>query len=192
MDLCSLSDVREFLGMGSGDGGSDTLIATLISFTSARVEAYCERSFLSATRTEYFDSDGAQAAVWLRALPVASVTSLKVDPSGAFGGGEATYEAALYALDAATGRIRLRSGSFPAGLGAVQVVYVGGYADMTTIPKDLRHAVARQVSDVFRRRKDEGLTSLSLPGGSIQTQADSEFLRRIYPVLNAYRLHRAG
>ena len=107
-----------------------------------------------------------------------------------------------YALiNAKAGMIGYKGGGcWPAGAKAYQVTYTGGYdpapaegatpdVDYVAIPADLEGAICQQVVYEWRRRNDPGLSSVSLPDGTINKMQVGEWLESVESTLkNRYRV----
>jgi hypothetical protein len=116
--------------------------ALLITAASDWVERYCQREFTQATVTETISPAGV-ARLILRRPPVTSITSVTLD--------DTALAATEYVLDpdgmtlwrgeAGSGR---RRSAWPAGVGSLVVVYVGGYA---TIPAQVKLATVETIKN---------------------------------------------
>lgn len=83
-DLCTLSDVRAFLELPSGDTGRDTLITNTITPISDAIARYCQREFVptaSATRTFRLDVGSLKVDLAPYDLRTASTVSLHPESS---------------------------------------------------------------------------------------------------------------
>jgi hypothetical protein len=175
----------------------DDLVGNLIAAVSAESETYCNRGFEKVERTEYHDGGGRY--LYLRATPVAEIDSIKGSDYWDWPNAlEITSDS--YGLRASAGMVQYRGGEWPYGVGAVQVVYTGGYdpyaatppVGYVPIPADLENAVCREVAYRFRRRKDLGLQSVSFPDGSIQKMDTGQFLKEVRIVLDRFRRRVVG
>ncbi len=164
----------------------DTLLGYLIAAVSRACETYCNREFEARERVEVYDGGG--RFIFLRCLPVISIAAVKISDEWNWDA-VTPEEPSEYAFDAATGMVQFRNFIWPCGALGVQVTYTGGYL---TIPADLERAAATQVAYEFKRRKDVGLESVSMPDGSIQKVAAAEFLPAVKPILDRYRLRKVG
>src|ERR1051325_4193770 len=81
MSLDTLANVKARLGIsGSTD---DTLLGLLMDSADAWVANQTGRDFVGGTYTEYFP--GYAELLILANFPIASITSVKIDPAGAYG-----------------------------------------------------------------------------------------------------------
>jgi len=70
--------------------------------------------------------------------------------------------------------------------------WTGGYASVDVLPNDLHLAVILQSSFVFRRRKDIGVSSISLPDGSLSVNTPTELLPEVKSILKQFRRAPGG
>lgn len=184
LSLCTLAQVKVLLGLDSTS--SDAVLTELIGLVSSRAERYCSREFLSGTYTERLDVDAGQQIFRVQRPPIASVTSLHIDPSWVFGDGT-LQDASNYTVQDDCVFLSFLPSE---GLKAMQIVYVGGLAadtaSLVTSHTGLTQAIARQV--VFTHRRDANMpnVSVSAEGGS-STLKDYKWLPDVKDVLNKYR-----
>lgn len=72
----------------------------------------------------------------------------------------------------------------------VKVVYTGGYAEsggVLQVPDDLKRACLMQSAFEFKRRKDLGISSLSMPDGSIAMTSSAALLPEVVRIIKLYR-----
>ena len=138
------------------------LVQSILSFTD-RAERTCQRKFKQGTYTEVLSPRLGQRSIQVKAPPIALITSIKENYTGDFTG--AAMNADLYsAIDGgASGVIKLRDFEFLPGVGALQVVYIGGFAP---IPNDLKLACINQVAFEFGAARQGHLESEGVQGGS--------------------------
>lgn len=147
MSLDTLANVKSRLGIsGSGD---DTLLGLLQDSADKFIANWCERDFEGGSFTEYHP--GGSPFVYLRNYPLSSVTSVKVDPSYAFGS-DTLVPATAYVSHTDRGVVQLLTGSFIEGPRVVQVVYATA---TSSVPNDVKEAYARLVGYWYRRVKTE-------------------------------------
>jgi hypothetical protein len=147
MAIDTLSSVKVNLGVsGTGD---DTLLGQLQAAADAFIEQHCGRAFAGGTFTEYHASG--QRLLFLANFPVAGVTSVKVDPNGAFGA-ETQLAASAYAVLSDRGVIVSRGGAFGGGSvpNAVQVVYATATG---AVPAAVGRAYADLIGHWYRQAK---------------------------------------
>lgn len=130
MNLCTLAQVKAYLGIASSETSQDAVLNALIEAYTARVSRYCDRNFDSANYAEIRNGYGADRMV-LRQWPVTAISSVNVGssaiPAGANLGARAGYRNTD--LTYGDGRSLVLSGyTFDKGLGNVQINYTAGYA----------------------------------------------------------------
>lgn len=143
--LTSVSDVKESLGIDSGDTSQDNLIIRKINQATEVIESYCNLSnahhFKEATYTgELYDGSGDQVVLKMR--PVSAVSSFQYRTTSANNNDFDDVESELYFVDGDAGTIdglftQLRTWS------QYKVTYTAGFA---TIPYDLSEACATLAS----------------------------------------------
>jgi hypothetical protein len=180
--LVSLATVKELLEI-SAETRFDTLLTSLIEGISKQFETYLNRKLKKEARTKYFDTG--LSVYSLEAYPVDLTQSFIITLNDV----SVTINDDFY-LDEDIGLIEFIGGtgtSWPRGL---KVVYTGGYTETTevlAVPDDLKHACKEQVAFEFRRRKDLGLASVSMPDGSISVHQPAEWLSNVEETLKSYR-----
>lgn len=138
--LCSLSDVKESMGIDAGDTSKDNLIKRKINQATLMIESFCnlnrDHHFKETTYTnEQIDGNSTNQLI-LGMRPVTALTTFQsregVESSASFD----DVDSDNYFLDASAGVIDLlfnQSGYF----NSYQVTYTAGYS---TIPADLQEA----------------------------------------------------
>lgn len=193
MFLVTLADVKTFIG-DSGLGSTyDDELNLRIQHVTRRAGTFCNRNFEQASYTEIHD--GGESRIYPDNPPIVSVTSLVWDDFGDFSAGF-TIPTADYLVVNRGWDIASTAGPFPGGQHGLQLAYVGGYLTASNassvIPADLSGAIAQQVVYEFRRRKDTGLTDVSMPNGDITKVAERDFLPLVKDVLKSYRVPHIG
>lgn len=173
-----------------GSGEWQQVIETMIDSVSDWVNKYCRRHFIAQDYTEYYDGDGSQT-LYLDHYPVNSVTALYLDSEGDFGSGT-EVSSSDYRLSSEMGRVWLESTFLPYYPQSVKVVYSAGYADVASIPDDLKLAVLDDIKWRFRRwqNNQEGISSITIEGISENLVTDTQGLKSSMEVYKRYR--RAG
>jgi uncharacterized phiE125 gp8 family phage protein len=148
----------------------DAVIASLIAGVSLALEKYAGCPLAEESRTELYDVEDRADDVWLRGVPVASITSVKARSSRQTDWADVTaMDSSLYSFDAGTGRLIL-DGTWYAGREMLQVVYTAGFAADTTAfiaaYPDLADAADKQVTHEFERRTELGAGSTGMQGTS--------------------------
>lgn len=194
--LSSAAACREFLGTTARV--FDTELNALLYSLSDRIARHCNRAsgldqFVeSKSRTEDHDVRTAQREFWLRAPPIASITSVSFDEERDFGSGTA-LDAGDYEFDAATGRLRIRYALHPNPyperyLSAARIVYIGGIA--ATLPAlrsyapTLELALQLWVKDILARQRF-GPGEGSVGGGGRSRSAPAMMMPKIVEQLLA-------
>lgn len=137
--LTTVSDVKESLGISSGDSSKDNLIKRKINQATEMIEGYCllpaDHHFKETTYTnEEYDASNSQQLL-LRMRPVSLVTSVQYRNTSLNEDSWTTEETTDYFLDGAAGV--LEGNLFYGSYNRWRVSYVAGYE---TIPADLAEA----------------------------------------------------
>ena len=107
MPLDTLSNAKaSLLVSGSGD---DTLLNQLLGAAESFIQEHTGRSFAGGTFTEYLAAGGSM--LFLQNWPVASVTSLRIDPARQFGS-TTERDSTTFAIHANRGVIESIAGPF--------------------------------------------------------------------------------
>lgn len=178
MLLASLSNTKLFLEITATT--YDTLLSLLLAQVSKRVETYLNRDLEKKARTIYYDAG--RKLYFLSAYPIDSVLTLTVinDITTQVLNTDyyTWYDEGLIEFYAVPTQTRPKQ---------ITITWTGGYANTYAIPADIQMATIMQVAFVFRRRKDIGLASISMPDGSISVNAPTELLPEVKAVLKSYR-----
>lgn len=163
--LCSVSDVKELLGIASSDNTKNNLIIRKINQATEIIEGYCRRRFKETTYTdEIYDGTGTDQLGLLN-YPISAVTLSMRDTTL----NEADFnsvDSELFFIDSTSGLLN-GVGSFYGGWGQYRVTYTAGYS---TIPSDLAEACATLAAyfvsndpsmSAFVTRKKEGSREIS-------------------------------
>ena len=194
-DLVTLAQYKEAEGISSSK--DDLRFNSIIPSVSELVKTYCGNSFVdfySSNKTETFTIDWDTYVVQLTESPVNSIVS--VQERETYGGSYATLTTSdsEYYLESSTDSILRTNDSgryqnWPKGVGAVKVVYTGGYSE---VPADLKLAVFDLVTYYY---KDEHKQRQSIAGASLQNQGSSSqrmnvgFPDHIKRVLDLYKTY---
>lgn len=178
MQLASLAGTKAFLEIEVST--HDTLLGTLLTQISKRVETFLNRDLEKLARTAYYNAG--RKMFFLPAYPIDEALTLTVALDGTTLDKDDDYYVwpdsgciEFYVTPAYTQ---------PKG---IVIAWTGGYADYSTVPADIQMAVIMQTAFVFRRRRDIGLASISMPDGSIGVNAPTELLPEVKRVLKSYR-----
>ena len=192
-DLVTLAQYKEAEGISSSK--DDLRFNSIIPSVSELVKTYCGVSFVdfySSNKTETFTIDWDTYVVQLTESPVNSIVS--VQERETYGGSYTTLTTSdsEYYLESSTdSSLRTndsgRYQNWPKGVGAVKVVYTGGYSE---VPADLKLAVFDLITYYY---KDEHKQRQSIAGASLQNQGSSSqrmnvgFPDHIKRVLDLYK-----
>ena len=139
MALCSVGDVEQFLQVDLNSTVEASVTNTFIPYVDAAIKRYLGHDVEQATYTEVFDGNE-QQDLFLRHVPVASITSITEDGNALTEGNESDY------VSYSNGRLRrivIRwSGIKPKN---IVVTYVGGY-EAADIPEQIKQTSARAAS----------------------------------------------
>lgn len=154
-DLCTLSDVKEWLGLKTQD--ADPVLSRLITAVSAYIESWLSRPIATLTTTETYNGNGG-TAMQLRGYPIQSVTSITVDGQ----------PCTLFHFDDAN-LIRDDAGFFNRGQANVIVTYTAGFA---VIPEEISQCAIEMVALRFKERDRIGITTQALGQGNTSYTRD--------------------
>ncbi len=203
IQLISRNNVKLYLGMVDALGDVDTtnvqhdgLITLIIEQVSARIETYLDRLLKAEERIEYFDTG--PGTFYLKAFPVDTDEALTVILDDIEQDLITDDEDGDFHLYAEEGKIVFPCGTGTGSNKALKVTYTGGYAEdpivegedtgVLVVPDDLSRACLLQVVYDFRRRNDIGLSSISMPDGSVSVpQGPSGLLPEVRYILKSFR-----
>lgn len=207
--LCSLDEVKEWLGIPSNEQSKDVLLTALIERCSESIGEYCGRDNLGAVSSyseTYFEEiapsfrkPDAALRVVLRHYPVAALTSvqwagqvLKIlqasdlqniqSNSGVF-------------LENDNRTLRFLGVWMPPSYGALLVNYTAGYyfdtavAGALPIPAGLRQVCMQYVGEVYKSQSWIGYRSKSIAGEVVSFEGGNKFgmSARTVAMLQPYR-----
>ncbi len=188
MRLVSLVDVKVFLEKTDAD--QDELLGLIIDHVSGWIEEYLNRKLTKESRTVY--RDAGKRYYYLSAYPIDESATLTV-----------TYDGVLqtkntdYFVRADDGLIEFHKFAISTydDPKEMVIVWTGGYAsagsddsECLSVPMTIQEAALRQCVYNFRRRKDIGLSSVSMPDGSVSKSPINSFLLpEVKDLLKNYR-----
>jgi hypothetical protein len=177
MLLASLSNVKAFLE--KTDTAHDDLLTLIITGISARIELYLNRNLEKIARTQYFDAG--RRHYFLPAYPIDLTASLIVTLDEAVQTKDDDYYVwendGLIEFYAAPDYVEPRQ---------ISIVWTGGYT-AATMPSEIQYATMLQSAFIFRRRKDIGVSSISMPDGSLSVNNPTDLLPDVKSLLKSLR-----
>ncbi len=194
--LCTLIDVKNRLGETGTD--HDATLARLILGLTAICEGYVNRPLIlnTADATEYYAACG--ELLQLTRYPVVAITSIKQAVDYNFDDADALVADEGYRLinNGVTGIVRGIYGTWFDTPDGIEVIYRGGYCiagrtpgeGETAMPADLREAAIEQVTFLFKRRDDLGLSAVGFEGGSINKFSAIDLLPQVKKILDNYKI----
>lgn len=140
--LTSVADVKELLGIDSGDSSKNNLITRKINQATDMIESYCNlpynHHFKEATYTnETYEGNGSDT-LFLKMSPVTAVGSFGYRNTTLNEDSFTSIDTQDYFIDEDTGTLALLFDTW-GGWGAYRVTYTAGFS---TIPSDLAEAAA--------------------------------------------------
>ena len=179
MLLATLSDLKEFLGKDTD--GMDPLLTTLLTRVSKRVETWLNRELDKKARTKLYDAG--RRLYYLPAYPIdlnSPVTVLWQDQLQTLSSDYWIWDdIGMIELYTRYDRIQPREMSF---------TWTGGWVGVSTdVPDDVQLGVIIQTAFLFRRRKDIGVSSFSLPDGSMTVNTPLKLLPDVIDILRPHR-----
>jgi len=193
MACCTTAQVKTRLEISGAS--ADTVLGQIVTGVTSMLEAHCMRKLArpAAAVTEY--SHGGAKVIWLEHFPAISVTSIKEALHHDHAGEDALTANEDYVLHDARGALQRIGNNWLEGLDAVQVVYLGGYTDPGDTPGDgeiampdaVVEAAIQQCCFVYQRRRELGLTSVGVSGGSVSAYARDKLLPGVKELLAPYR-----
>jgi uncharacterized phiE125 gp8 family phage protein len=163
VDLTTLADVKEFLGITSTT--NDDLLQMLITAESDYIATWCNRKLVQQTITETRDGSGSDRMMF-REYPVSAVASVTMDGNPVPASATPQNGYGYYF----TSRIlMLRYGwGWCMGAGNVQITYTAGYAS-GSIPQALAQAAAELTAYRYKQKDRIAIAGgQSIDGQSVQ------------------------
>lgn len=179
MNLVTRAVVKAFLEIPTATTTYDSLIDSLITQCSKRAETFCNRLFEKTARTQKFNAG--RKDIFLPAYPIDSTATLTVILDE-----ETLTVNDDYYVYNDEGWIEFFSTPSYIEPQQISITWTGGYAS-DAVPDDLQYAVMLQVAFMFRRRKDLGVSSISLPDGSMSVNNPADLLPEVKHILRSYK-----
>ena len=166
--LISTAELATFLQTTISDSDWAT---SLINIASDFIERYCNRKFITATYTdEEYDGTGGRY-LYLKNLPITSITAVKLY--------DQTADELIYTYTEHTefipyldeGMIYM-SGGWVRGHKNFKITYVAGYA-IASVPYDLKSICARVAGYIYSAQGSAGIKSESMGNYSVTYDKDA-------------------
>ena len=177
MLLTSLDNVKSFLE--KTDMVHDDLLTLIITGISSRIELYLNRNLEKIERTQYYNAG--RRFYSLPAYPIdlnlpftVYVDDLEQDINDDYYVWEDSGVVEFYYIPMYAQPKQIR------------IVWTGGYLS-NVIPAEIEYAAILQSAFLFRRRKDIGLSSVSLPDGSMNVNNPTDLLPDVKSLLKSLR-----
>jgi len=178
MSLCTLSNVKDYLGIVGAKATDDNVIEELINNVSTEIETYINRSILSTETTEY--NNGDKQLYFLSNTPITSISGMWSSTNYTFNE-DAIIDAADYTNT--EDALIMKNYKTTAGNKTVKIVYTGGY---TTTPLDLKQVCVEETGRKFKNRTSFDITARSTGDGNV-TYVEKGFLKKNLLVMNKYK-----
>lgn len=197
--ITTRTKVKTFLGISGS--GSDTVIDELINAVTDYIEKFCGgRRFLRGTiSNEAYDTDEGQSKIFLKQLPVASLSAVEYRAGTISSPTWIAYDANGYLLYAGEGYVRFFS-RLPKVAQGLRFTYVAGYlidfnnegnTTLHTLPYDLSLVATELVAKIHDTRKNMGVQSLATEGQSVTFASIAESLTDgMKQILSRYQVNR--
>lgn len=180
-DLVTVAEAQDYLDL-AGSKKDKTLVAVIRRW-SAIIERHLDRTdalIIDTDVTEWHPKEPGQiigSELHLIDWPVQSVTSVHEDPELVYGADTLLTEgiAGDYIIESSNGHGKLIriDNKFPThwdnNYRAIQVIYKGAYADIASVPQDIKDIVLRGVGLEYREliRQQQGVSSMSDATGNV-------------------------
>lgn len=191
-DLCTLEDVRLFLGKDDSDTSQDAVIASLISRASLAIMRDCQREFApassSAARVFRYSTPGRMS---LAPYEARTVTNVRMDSDQASPVTLTASQYRLWPVPAPDGTYLtlLFDGTEGSSASAWRdrVVEVTGTWGMAAVPEDVRHACVVTAATWFRR--DVAAFSTTFKLDEDRVERPEVLPAQVRGLLDRYRRH---
>jgi len=181
--LCSLDEVKNYIGMVGSKQVDDDLLEDLSNRVTQLFTNFCERdTFKVKTYTEYYDGD-ASRHLFVNNTPLISITSIYDDPDWVWGSDTLLVASTYRIVDGKY--VTLNGEAFSSYDQSIKIVYRAGYE---TIPLDLKQAAIEEVVRKYKHRKDFDVLSKTLDDGTAD-YIGPELMKSTLQVLKFYRVN---
>jgi len=184
MPYIETGDIEKFLNITlTADGIA--LVTDLIVSIDAFVDDYCNRTWSKTSSDEIAEIfDGGTDLFFINYPPIVSVTSVKTDIRADYAGDLLEEsEDEFYVYDTYV-KLASPASDIPR---SVEIKYK---TSATTVPEDLKHAIVRWVSEIFKSQDSAGkaVSRVSIGPMSIDYLTKDGIPLYVEKVLNRYRL----
>lgn len=191
--LVPLSDVKAFLEIT--DASFDSLLNSIIQYDSDRIQTFLNRQLRSVSRTQYFQTG--RRKYYLSAYPIDSI----ITPTVTSDDDSQTVNDDFYVWND-DGLIEFTYNTSNSEPKQLSVTYTGGYTSSVTtvggnvtyclygnggVPDTIKFATLKQVVYDFTTRRKVGMTSISMPDGSVSMMYTDGLLPDVKNMLKMYR-----
>ncbi|HOQ06044.1 MAG TPA: hypothetical protein PKY88_12620 [Anaerohalosphaeraceae bacterium] len=196
--LCTLEQIRQRLGVTSLSAEESAVLTGLIGSVTAMAEQYCHRGLVLPEEPVTEVYTGGTPYLRLRAFPIAGLQSIRIAADWDFDSAEPLVSSEYRLLQSGRSGIVYRVDlPWPAEPpDSIQVVYRGGYVPAGSepassaevpMPADLQESAVEQVSFLFKRKDDIGLSGVSFQGGSFSKFENIDLLPQVKRIWDAYK-----
>lgn len=156
--LCSVDELKSFLRIPAAETALDAELGTIVEEVSDLCNKFCGRLFTEDDYTDEQHPGGSDVAV-LKNWPVDPDSTVTVKEFS--GLTSTTVLASNYDVNYSVGIIKLRSGRFRSGPGAVLVSYTAGYAEnagtgtaaKVDVPPSLSRSIRELAAATYRKQR---------------------------------------
>jgi len=186
MKLVNPVDLKTFLGVETTN--QDAVLDMFNDLVSSRIESWLNRTLKKDKYDQFFNSG--RRHYYLPAYPIDTTETLTVTYSGS----EQTLNSDYFVWEN-EGLIEFYVEPAYIQPKEIEIAWTGGYEEVTSggnayltgLPDAIVLAAMIQIAFSFRRRKDIGLVSVSMPDGSITKNAPLKLLEEVKEILSPYR-----
>jgi hypothetical protein len=202
--LITLSELRTFLEIPSGNTDSDSFLVSIITDISERIQTYLNRKLTQGYYNRYFNAG--KKKYWVDAYPISTGEGITVTYSDVVEEINDDYyvweDEGLIEFDFITTYTEPKDvyiewfGGYPTTITAntsstITITYTDSIL-LYSVPNDLKLACKLQAAYVYRRRRDIGLFSVDTHDGKYGVKGTMELLPEVKSILNSYRKPATG
>ena len=179
-DLCTLDEVRDYMGMTGSSSVVDDVLADLITRVTEGFHKDCGVTQFKATdHTEYYSGAGT-IELFVINTPVNTIASIYEDSDWVYGEDTKIDEDTYAPLN---NMVVLKDSVFNIGIRNIKITYNAGYND---IPGDLKQACIEETVRKFKKRENVDIISKSGADGSF-TKIQHGKLKDTIEILKNYK-----